>query len=155
MRAPIRFGLGLLFAASATQAADDGLSPSKVFELASPSIVVIEAHDKAGAVIALGSGVAIGDGVVVSNCHVFTKADTATVRYRQKNVPAKLRYADVEHDLCSFTVAGLTAPPVRMGSTFQLKVGEPAFAIGAPEGLELTLSGGLIRLSAHLEPDIA
>ena len=65
MRAPIRLGLGLLFVASIAQAADEGLSPSKVFELASPSIVVIEAHDKAGAVIALGSGVAISEGVVV------------------------------------------------------------------------------------------
>lgn len=144
MHTRLILGLVLLTAASAIKADGDNLSASRVFELASPSIVVVEAHDKEGVMVARGSGVVIANGVVVSNCHVFTKADTATVRYDQTNFPAALQYGDTAHDLCSFTVNGLPAPPVRMSSTPSLKVGQPAFAIGAPEGLELTLSGGLI-----------
>lgn len=137
-------GFVLLTVASVVKADGDDLSASKVFEVAAPSIVVVEAHNKNGAIVARGSGVVIAKGVVVSNCHVFTKADTAVVRYREANYPAALQYGDMAHDLCSFTVNGLSAPPVRMSSTPSLKVGESAFAIGAPEGLELTLSGGLI-----------
>ncbi len=131
-------------AACSAVAYGNDLSPSKVFELASPSIVVVQAHDQSGTVTEIGSGVVISNGVVVSNCHVFTKAQTATIEYRHKTLPAELLYHDTAHDLCSFTVRGLTAPPIKMGSTTNLKVGEQAFAIGAPEGLELTLSGGLI-----------
>ena len=144
MRTRIFFGLGLLLAASVAQAGSVELTPSQVFELNSPSIVVVQAHDTSGTVTEMGSGVVISKDVVVSNCHVFTKADTATILYREKSLPAELLHGDVNHDLCSFTVKGLNAPAVQMGSTANLKVGEQAFAIGAPEGLQLTLSGGLI-----------
>jgi len=107
---------------------------------------VVEAFDAKGHAIEQGSGVVIAQGVVVSNCHVFEQADTATasVFYHHKRLPATLRYGDLEHDLCSFTVKGLVAPPVRMGATSALKVGENAYAVGAPEGLDLTLSNGIV-----------
>lgn len=144
MRTRTIAGFVLLTAASVVKADGGDLSASRVFEVAAPSIVVVEAHNKDGAIVARGSGVVIAKGIVVSNCHVFTKADTAVVRYSETNYPAALQHGDMAHDLCSFTVNGLPAPPVRMSSTQSLKVGESAFAIGAPEGLELTLSGGLI-----------
>lgn len=119
---------------------------SKVFAAVSPSIVVVEAFDAKGHAVALGSGVVIAKGVVVSNCHVFEEAGThtASVFYLKKRLPAELRYGDPTHDLCSFTVKGLTAPPVKMGATAALKVGENAYAVGAPEGLDLTLSNGIV-----------
>lgn len=144
MRRGALSGLGMLASAFVTHASSVELTPSQVFQLDSPSIVVVQAHDTSGTMTELGSGVVIGKGVVVSNCHVFTKADTATILYGQKSLPAELLHGDVNHDLCSFTVKGLNAPPVQMGSTANLKVGQQAFAIGAPEGLQLTLSGGLI-----------
>ncbi len=149
-------GFCLLLAAFSAQAGKHALSPSKVFESASPSIVVVQARDKSGKVIEMGSGVVLRRNVVVSNCHVFTSAntDTATVQYGQKDLHASLLYADTDHDLCSFTVKGLTAPPVQMGSTSQLKVGESAYAIGAPEGLDLTLSGGLISSLRHIRDGV-
>ena len=125
-------------------AASAYLQPGQVFATDAPSIVVVVAYGEDGKAIAQGSGVVIAKDTVVSNCHVIEKANTAGVLYQKKRFTATLRYEDVERDLCSFTVKGLSAPPVQLGSTSQLKVGDAAYAIGAPEGLELTLSGGLI-----------
>ena len=125
---------------------------SGVFAADSPSIVVVKAIDESDHVLALGSGVVIARDVVVSNCHVFTENGTssASVFYRNKQFPAKLRYADPEHDLCSLTVPGLGAPPVKMRGTSAVEVGEDAYAIGAPEGYELTLSNGIISSLRHV-----
>lgn len=145
MRVLIGLGLALLFAMPVWAVAGD-TTASRVFSTVSSSIVVVEAFDAKGQAITQGSGVVIAKGVVVTNCHVFEEAGTASasIIYQKKRLPAELRYGDPTHDLCSFTVKGLTAPPVRMGATSTLKVGENAYAIGAPEGLDLTLSNGIV-----------
>jgi TPR repeat protein len=127
-------------------AASESTTASRVFAAVSPSIVVVKAFDKNGHAIALGSGVVIAQGVVISNCHVFesTRTASASVFYQTHRFPATLRYGDPEHDLCSFTVKGLAAPQVKMGSAAALEVGENVYAIGAPEGLDLTLSSGIV-----------
>ena len=144
MRTLITLTVCLLAMPSPAWSADTELKPSQVFAIDAPSIVLIKSFDNAGKAIALGSGVVIAKEIVVSNCHVVEKSATASVFYQHKRIAAKLLYADVERDLCAFIVKGLSAPPVRMGATSQVKVGDAAYAIGAPEGLELSLSGGLI-----------
>lgn len=139
-------GLGLSLAIAIPSMGFAETTASRVFAKASPSIVVMDAVDGTGKVIALGSGVVIAKDVVVSNCHVFENksTDTASVVYEHKRFAATLRYADLGHDLCSFTVQDLAAPPITMGATSGLVVGENAYAIGAPEGFDLTLSSGII-----------
>ena len=144
MRILIIPAVGLLATMLQAWAVGADLKPSQIFAADSPSIVVVMAYGEDGKAIAQGSGVVIAKDTVVSNCHVVEKANSASVLYQNKRFAATLRYEDVEHDLCSFTVQGLNAPPVRMGSTSEVQVGDTAYAIGAPEGLELTLSGGLI-----------
>ena len=39
---------------------------------------------------------------------------------------------------------GLRAPAVSLGATRHLKVGQRVYAVGAPKGLELTLSNGVL-----------
>lgn len=131
-----------MFLAPLAVAAD--LKPSEIFRIASPSIVVMQAIDHHGKPVAQGSGVVIAPGLIVSNCHVFTQADTAAVVYQKRRYPAVLKHSDVRRDLCSFAVRDLSAPPARLGVTDDLEVGDRAYAIGAPQGLELSLSDGLI-----------
>ncbi len=150
MRILITLTVCLLAAMPQAWAAGTDLKPSEVFATDAPSVVVVVAYGKDGKAIAQGSGVVIAKDTVVSNCHVIENADTASVLYQKKHFAATLRYADSERDLCSFTVKGLSAPPVQMGSTSQVQVGDAAYAIGAPEGLELTLSGGLISSLRHI-----
>lgn len=85
----------------------------------------------------------VGLGQVVSDCHVFEDAASATVEYRDRTYVATLRHADRDSDLCSLDVAGLVAPVVTIG-TSRLRVGERVYTIGAPQGLELTLAEGIL-----------
>jgi hypothetical protein len=118
------------------------MTPEEIFAAVSPSIVKIVAPDGSGGG-AQGSGVVTGGGVVITNCHVVAHAPEILVKQGDQTYPAEVRIADRELDLCSLSVAGLMAPPVTM-STFDAKVGQRVYAIGAPQGLELTLSEGLI-----------
>lgn len=118
------------------------LTPEEIFAAVSPSIVKIVAPDGSGGG-AQGSGVVTGGGVVITNCHVVANAPEILVKQGNQTYSAGVRIADRDLDLCSLSVAGLTAPPVTM-STFDAKVGQRVYAIGAPQGLELTLSEGLI-----------
>lgn len=120
------------------------LDPTELFERASPSIVVVNGLNSAGSPIMQGSGVVIDVGTVISNCHVFKGAKSAEVRYAGRAYGATLLHADPKRDLCSFTVPRLVAPPATLGSALRMKVGARVFAIGAPQGFDLTLSDGLI-----------
>lgn len=119
-------------------------SAVEVFERVSPSVVVVFALDQAGKAISQGSGVVIEQGVVVTNCHVLEKGLGFELSHQGQRHPAQLRHADWERDVCSLSASSLTAPAVALGSTRGLRVGEQVFAVGAPRGLELTLSEGII-----------
>jgi hypothetical protein len=144
MRRACGIALFLLIVTRQCLATDVAMTPSVVFQTASRSIVVVETFDAKGQAVALGSGVVIAHGVVVTNCHVFKGAAVAQVRYRQRRLDATLRDTDPERDLCTLTVGSLTAEPAQLGAASRTMVGDRVFAIGAPQGFELTLSDGLI-----------
>ncbi|WP_161954048.1 tetratricopeptide repeat protein [Candidatus Methylomirabilis limnetica] len=119
-------------------------TPSQVFEEVSASVVVVEVYDAKGTQIGQGSGVIIAPGEVATNCHVTKDAQRLQVRHGQVRHPAQVRLSDADRDLCQITAAGLTARPVAIGATKALKVGSRVYAVGAPKGLELTLSEGIV-----------
>jgi tetratricopeptide (TPR) repeat protein len=62
-----------------------------------------------------------------------------------KAVPASLEASNPDKDLALLSPQGLdVAMPARLGQTSKLKVGEPVYAVGAPHGLELSLSEGIV-----------
>jgi len=119
-------------------------TPSQVFEEVSASVVVVEVYDASGTQISQGSGVIIAPGEVATNCHVLKEADRLQVRHGQVRHPARVRWSDAERDLCQIAAAGLTARPAAIGTTKMLTVGSRVYAVGAPRGLELTLSEGIV-----------
>lgn len=119
-------------------------TPAEIFSMVSPSVVVVRALDAQDKVISLGSGVVIASAQVVTNCHVTEKGARLEVKSGLSTLPADLRYSDRERDLCQLSVPGLTAPPVKIGSVKQLKIGARVVALGAPQGLELSLSDGIV-----------
>lgn len=118
-------------------------SPSEVFEKSSPSIVVVEVRNTEDNRI-IGSGVVIAQNEIVTNCHVVDRAQRITVHYQNVEIPAQVRYSDVRRDLCQLSVPNLKAPSAAIGTSAGIKVGSRVYAIGAPQGLELTLSEGII-----------
>jgi hypothetical protein len=51
---------------------------------------------------------------------------------------------DQSRDLVLLSVSGLTAPPLQVGDSNKVQVGDPVFAVGNPRGLEGTLSEGIV-----------
>ncbi len=141
----LRFASGfltglLIFTLTATAAS----TPEQIFVQASPSVVVIDIFDAKGKSIGQGSGVVIGAGRVITNCHVAQKGKNLQVRQSGKTFQATLQFADPDRDLCQLSAPDLQATPITLGTAKKLRVGQRVYAIGAPQGLELTLSEGLI-----------
>ena len=121
------------------------LSPSELFKLVSPSVYVVEALDESGAVASLGSAVAIGPDRVVTNKHVVIEGQKLKVIQGDKTWTAHVLQLSPRADLCLLEVDGLSTtilPAIRDLSN--IEIGERVYAIGAPQGLELTLSDGLL-----------
>ncbi|WP_076791936.1 tetratricopeptide repeat protein [Chlorobium sp. KB01] len=117
---------------------------AEIFQEVSNSVVVIHNYDNSNKLQSLGSGIVISSGHVITNYHVIEKAGRLTVLYQGKEYPAKPAYIDRFRDVCSLDVSGLEASKLVLGDTNQLKVGSTVYAIGAPQGLELTFSDGII-----------
>ncbi|HEY2629777.1 MAG TPA: trypsin-like peptidase domain-containing protein [Usitatibacter sp.] len=119
------------------------MGAEEVFSVVSPSVARIQTFDASGRMIAQGSGVATGNSIVITNCHVVAGAARLSVKVAGTVLEGVVQVADRQLDLCSLRVAGLTATPVSI-TTGEVRVGQHVYAIGAPQGLELTLSEGIV-----------
>jgi hypothetical protein len=118
-------------------------TPEQIFQQASQSVVVIHAFDGDGNPVNQGGGVVTAREVVTTNCHVIDRAASLEVHYRQQTYSASPLAANEDRDLCQIRVPQLNAPRATL-NTGRVRVGQRVYAIGAPEGLELTLTEGLI-----------
>lgn len=142
------FGTALLL--SVLPAAAQGKNPEQIFQEVSRSIVTIQTFDRDDKVVSLGSGVVTAADTVVTNCHVLDGAAVYTVYSGKTVLKGELRAADAERDLCELQVANLRAPKIAL-YTGRLRVGQRVYAVGAPEGLELTISEGLVSSIREME----
>jgi serine protease Do len=123
------------------------LEANEIFKRADPSIVVITTADKNGKDLGLGSGVLVAPRDVVTNCHVVKDAATIVVKQPGVQRSGKLRYQDTARDLCQIQLDDALPggkPVSAMMPSAKLEIGQPVFAIGAPQGLDRTLSRGII-----------
>ena len=95
-----------------------------------------------------GSGFIWDDaGHVVTNFHVIQGASAATVKLADgRDYQAALVGASPAHDIAvlKIGVGFKRPPPVPVGSSTDLKVGQKVFAIGNPFGLDWTLTTGIV-----------
>jgi len=137
--------------------AEDERTTIALFENASPSVVYISTRQKVRDlwtrnVLSVPSGTGSGFvwddlGHVVTNHHVIKGASEATVRLNDgRSYGAVLVGASPAHDLAvlRIKVAFDRPPPVPIGTSNDLRVGQKVFAIGNPFGLDYTLTSGLV-----------
>ncbi len=95
-----------------------------------------------------GSGFIWDDaGHVVTNFHVIQNASQASVKLADgRDYRASLIGASPAHDIAVLRigVGFKRPPPVPVGSSADLKVGQKVFAIGNPFGLDWTLTSGIV-----------
>lgn len=130
-----------------------GLTPSpklttaQIAEKATPSVVVIENFNEDGEKAGQGSGyVTSADGTIITNYHVIRGASALNIRLPGKEsyrVDSTVGY-DVEHDVAALQVSGASISALQTEDIELAKVGDRAVAIGAPLGLERTVSEGII-----------
>lgn len=119
-------------------------SAEDIFTQVSQSVVRINVANAAGAVVATGSGVVIGPGSVITNCHVALRGDTLEVKLDDNAYAAVVEVSNEDRDLCLLNVSGLAAPAVSLGTVDSVRVGQRVYAVGAPQGLDLTISDGIV-----------
>jgi len=127
-----------------TIARAESLSPVELFQKASPSVFVVEALDRNGNTAVLGSGVAVAHDFLMTNCHVVQSGASLRIGHGKEKWAARLIQAAPDHDLCGLKPSELVLQPVTVRPSSKLATGERVYAIGAPEGLELTFSEGVI-----------
>jgi S1-C subfamily serine protease len=128
----------------------------ELFERVSPSVVQVVARSAAanpldedeGAGAASGTGfVWDNDGHVVTNNHVVQNGSEVAVRFASGEVAqAEIVGVAPNYDLAVLRIkkSRQLPPPVALGSSTELKVGQSAFAIGNPFGLDQSLTSGII-----------
>ena len=120
------------------------LSAVEIFQKSSPSVFIVEALDESGNAVVQGSGVALATDFLVTNCHVVQNGSSFRIRRGEEKWTARLIQAVADHDLCGIRPDGFQLLPVSVRGSSTLKTGESVYAIGAPEGLELTFSEGVV-----------
>jgi tetratricopeptide (TPR) repeat protein len=120
------------------------LTPDQVFDKVKDAVVVVKTLDAWGKVKGQGNGVLISSGRVATNCHVVEGGASYQVGRGKELVRATLYAEDPDKDICLLDAKGITGKPAQLGKAAGLKMGVPVYAVGAPQGLELSLSGGIV-----------
>jgi 2-alkenal reductase len=143
-----------------TVTARGDLAPSEtamiaLFEQVSPSVVHVFVRSGGDQLVQEGEGGgASGSGFiwdaaghVVTNHHVVQSGQPVVIRLSTGEViPATVAGAAPNYDLAVLRLARVRdlPPPIAIGSSADLKVGQAVFAIGNPFGLDQTLTTGVV-----------
>jgi len=114
---------------------------SEIVAQARPAVVVVETDE------GLGSGFIIKpDGIIVTNHHVVSNARAMSVKLPSgevfKNV--YLLSSDPDNDLAFLKIEAVDLPTIPLGNSNEVRLGDDVLLVGAPQGLEQTVSNGLI-----------
>ena len=123
------------------------LTPRDIAQKAFPSVVLLAMKDANGQLISLGSGFFVRGDVVATNLHVIEGATAGYARIvgqKTKHNVAGTVGIDAQRDLVLLKIRGTKSPPLRLGDTSKVAVGDEAYAIGNPLGLEGTFSEGIV-----------
>ncbi|MGU9950839.1 MAG: ankyrin repeat domain-containing protein [Gammaproteobacteria bacterium WSBS_2016_MAG_OTU1] len=118
----------------------------RVFENTWRSVVYVDTYD------AQGSGVIIRPNLVATNCHVVESANNIQVYKAEErrtnrdgvSYNATIIKQDEANDFCLLSVDGLWGIPATIRKYNTINIGEDVYGLGAPKGLDLSLSTGVV-----------
>ncbi|WP_425450585.1 Do family serine endopeptidase [Psychrobacter fozii] len=90
------------------------------------------------------------DGYMLTNHHVVEGADKITVTLNDRTeLDAVLIGSDERSDVAVLKVVGNKFPPLPIGDSNALRVGEPVLAIGSPFGFDYSASAGIVSAKSR------
>ncbi|MEW6674860.1 MAG: serine protease, partial [Nitrospirota bacterium] len=126
----------------------------RIFRENSKSVVVIETYDKKGEPISQGSGFIVRqDGAIVTNYHVISNAANIKAKAGDKILEVEgLLHIDKENDIVILKAKGENLHAVKIGDIEKVNVGEKVYVISSPQGLENTISDGILSGIREIKP---
>lgn len=134
---------------SASSSSGGVLSGEEVYEKVNDSIVAIQSANANGQTVSSGSGVIMSeDGYLITNAHVISDENSGEIMPNisvlfadGSQLTASVVGSDSQTDLAVLKVEPTTTlTPAEFGDSDQLQVGETAYAIGSPGGVQLANS---------------
>jgi len=135
----------IAFLVLAVPALADGMTAADVYKASVPSVMVLTVAAKDGKTY-IGTGfVAFKDGLAVAAWHVVKDAVTVTAKFNdgQEFEVSGLIDSDPKRDIALVHVKEFGRKPLTLSAT-PPEIGGKAYVIGAPEGLEFTVSDGIV-----------
>lgn len=127
--------------------AADAQAAHDVAKKAFGSTVLLVLEDANGQPLSLGSGFFVGEREIATNLHVVERAARGYARLvgtNKKHDLEGITAVDQQRDLVVLRIIGAGAPALALGNSAAVKVGEPVYAVGNPQGLEGTFSQGVV-----------
>jgi S1-C subfamily serine protease len=131
-------GAGKTAALKLTERTGTELRAEQVFEQAGAAVYMVKAGN------AQGSAVAVGDNELLTNCHVVGDLTSVALVRDHNEIAAEIVSKNVAADRCVLRTQAKLPRWVRGRAYDGVRIGERAFTIGTPRGLELTVAEGIV-----------
>jgi tetratricopeptide (TPR) repeat protein len=127
----------------------------RIFKENNEAVIVVLTYDRKGKLIGQGSGFVVRqDGAIVTNYHVISNAANIKVRVGEKILEVEgLLHIDKKNDIVILKAKGKNLKTVKTGDIEKLAVGEKVYVISSPQGLENTISDGILSGIREIEPE--
>ena len=134
------------------EAKEDFLSPQEIAEIALRSTVLLQVKTEKDSVTA--TGFFVSDSWIVTCYHIIKgmKTGSVTLILDDEEYPIKAVMAvDEPHDLAIVEATGITAPPLSLGDSDAVQIGDTVFVVSNPKKIKGTFSVGIAsnRSIAH------
>jgi S1-C subfamily serine protease/tetratricopeptide (TPR) repeat protein len=119
---------------------------SLIYERCHSSVVVVVPMDKDDKPLGQGSGFIIAANSVVTNHHVLADATSAVVIFADGGTEVAEGFLadNPTRDITIVSVKTGTRTHLKLGDELSLKQGDEVYAIGAPRGLDLSITNGIV-----------
>lgn len=136
------------------------LDATALYDRAKHAVVRVEVADEGGHVSSASGVLISSDGLLATNYHVIQQGVSARVRLANGDAYEDVAIAEVDRrkDIAILKIRGRDCPWLGFAESGVLQVGSTVYALGAPKGLDGTLSQGLIsglRDGEEVGPDFA
>lgn len=131
--------------AKATPSPQDSHATPEIVQKVTKSVVSIRGTNDDGTV--LGSGFLFSsDGKIATNLHVIREMKAGGVQLQSGEIfdTFSILAFDERKDLAILQIAGFDLPPIELGNSNEVRVGEAVIAIGSPQGLQGTVTAGIV-----------